>query len=163
MPSALILVANGTEEMEFVITYDVLVRAGIDCTSAFVSDNASAFPTPSSVVTCSRGVKIIADIDLRDLEKPREYDALIIPGGAQGAETLSGSSVVQQLVQDYYKSGKLVGMICAGSLVALRASIPRTAITSHPSVKNQLQNDFDYKEDSVVVSNNLITSRGPGK
>ncbi|KAG5730608.1 hypothetical protein E4T56_gene4127, partial [Termitomyces sp. T112] len=34
-------------------------------------------------------------------------------------------------------------------------------LTSHPSVKAQLEG-FDYSEDSVVISGNLITSRGPG-
>lgn len=37
MPSALILIADGSEETEFVTTYDVLVRAGIDTKSIGVN------------------------------------------------------------------------------------------------------------------------------
>jgi putative intracellular protease/amidase len=43
------------------------------------------------------------------------FDALVIPGGVKGAETLSQKSSVQALVQDFYKSKKVVAMICAGT------------------------------------------------
>jgi transcriptional regulator GlxA family with amidase domain len=36
-----------------------------------------------------------------------------------------------------------------------------TKLTSHPSVKDALS-QFDYSEESVVVSGNIITSRGAG-
>jgi protein DJ-1 len=42
------------------------------------------------------------------------YDAIIVPGGAKGAETLSSNTNVQKLVKSYYDSKKVVGMICAG-------------------------------------------------
>lgn len=42
------------------------------------------------------------------------YDAIIVPGGAKGAETLSSDITVQKLVKSYYDSKKVVGMICAG-------------------------------------------------
>jgi len=162
MPSALVLIANGSEEMEFAITFDTLVRAGVTCTSAFVSETADAHPAPSSVAKCSRGVKIIADVDLRDLEDLHKYDALIVPGGAKGAETLSKDVTVRKLIREYHSNGKIVGMICAGSLAALTASLSNTRLTSHPSVKSQLEGKFEYLDESVVVSGNLVTSRGPG-
>jgi protein DJ-1 len=37
MPSALILLADGSEETEFVTTYDILIRAGIDTKSCGVN------------------------------------------------------------------------------------------------------------------------------
>ena len=48
--------------------------------------------------------------DLQD-----KYDALIIPGGLKGAETLSQSTEVQTLVREYYQGNKIVAMICAGA------------------------------------------------
>jgi len=45
-----------------------------------------------------------------------EYDAVIIPGGLKGAETISQSSFVQSLVKTFYENRKLVGMICAGKV-----------------------------------------------
>src|SRR4051794_33723911 len=43
-----------------------------------------------------------------------KYDLLVIPGGAKGAETISGSKHVQALVREYLNHEKYVGMICAG-------------------------------------------------
>ncbi|KAJ2336817.1 hypothetical protein GGH92_007664, partial [Coemansia sp. RSA 2673] len=35
-------------------------------------------------------------------------------------------------------------------------------LTSHPSVKDQLDRDFHYEDARIVVDGNLVTSRGPG-
>jgi putative intracellular protease/amidase len=45
-----------------------------------------------------------------------KYDILVIPGGAQGAATISKSAAVQELVREFIKDDKIVGMICAGAL-----------------------------------------------
>ncbi|KAJ7754351.1 DJ-1 [Mycena maculata] len=163
--SAVILIADGTEEMEFTITYDTLVRAGVSCRSAYVRDPdaADGGHGAAGYATCSRGIRIVYDAVFDASEfQPSAYDALIIPGGAKGAATMAGSTAVQKLVCDFLKQGKVVGMICAGSLTALSSKLARQPLTSHPSVKAQLENHFEYSEDSVVVSGNLITSRGPG-
>ncbi len=135
MVCALILLAEGTEESEYTITYDVLVRGGVSVRSALVP------PSDHAYVTCSRGVKIVPDIALPDpAEAAREYDALIIPGGAKGAQTISSSSDVQALINDMHDAGKVVGAICAGSLAIKAANLaPGAKITSHPSVKSQLE------------------------
>ncbi|KAJ8522412.1 hypothetical protein ONZ45_g1001 [Pleurotus djamor] len=160
---ALILIADGTEEMEFTITYDTLVRSGVTCTSAFVPASGAGSSASPPFAKGSRGINIQPD---RYFEKahcePEHFDALVIPGGAVGASTLSKSTDVQELVREYLKQDKVVGMICAGSLAALTSKLPRQKLTSHPSVKAELEKDFDYSEDPVVVSNNLVTSRGPG-
>lgn len=81
---------------------------------------------------CSRGVKILPDTTLQPLNAgpvcaevalrdcldhglQDKYDALVIPGGLKGAETLSQSTEVQTLVREYYDSKKIVAMICAGT------------------------------------------------
>ncbi|KAJ6623653.1 class I glutamine amidotransferase-like protein [Mycena sp. CBHHK59/15] len=163
MPSVVILLADGTEEMEFTITYDTLVRAGVTCCSAYVQDPADPSSSERLFAKGSRGIRIMHDA-VFDAQKflPGSYDALIIPGGAKGAETMSTNAAVQALVRDFIQAGKIVGMICAGSLTALTSKLVRQPMTSHPSVKSHLENAFDYSEDPVVISNNLITSRGPG-
>jgi protein DJ-1 len=88
-----------------------------------------------------------------------KHDLLVIPGGAQGAETMSKHPSVQELVRRYLDKGKLVGMICAGafdaktlfaskkcewfntgSMLALTAKLPSQPLTSHPSVRSLLEN-----------------------
>ncbi|KAG6331358.1 hypothetical protein ID866_7732 [Astraeus odoratus] len=169
---ALILIADGTEEMEFTITYDTLVRAGVECASANVQSGGSPYGsvgTSPALVVCSRGIKILPDTTLQPLAAgPDKYDALVIPGGLKGAETLSQSTEVQTLVREYFNGGKIVAMICAGTLAAKTAGLPPQPVTSHPVIQNDLTSVFDYKEDSVIVSDKvegkgtLVTSRGPG-
>lgn len=156
--------------LQFTITYDVLVRGGIEVQSAFVGSSASAQdsqdPHGSEFVTCSRGVKIIPDLRLPDLAGGKaleQYDAIIVPGGVKGAETISQNDDVTKLLSAFAGKGKVVAAICAGSLAIKAAGIGKdNAITSHPSVKGELEKDYHYKDDRVVIADKLITSRGPG-
>ncbi|EKM57044.1 uncharacterized protein PHACADRAFT_160579 [Phanerochaete carnosa HHB-10118-sp] len=165
MAKACILIADGTEEMEFTITYDTLVRAGVSCASAYVpsgADNDASFTSPP-FARGSRGINILPDMFFSPQDcTPDKFDLLVIPGGAKGAETISTSSPVQHLVRRFLDEGKFVGMICAGSLAAKTSGLAKQPITSHPSVKSELEKNFDYREDPVVVSGKLVTSRGPG-
>ena len=125
------------------ITYDTLVRAGVACTSAAVY-SPNEIPDGSKTLTCSRGIKIVADSAFEQVvnvglwsaiaipSQPvwksvyqdgsaSDHDLLVIPGGAKGAETISKDSRVKKLVRFYLSQNKHVGMICAGmpSLIPL--------------------------------------------
>ncbi|KAJ2876375.1 hypothetical protein GGH93_000784 [Coemansia aciculifera] len=158
---AIVFIANGTEEMEAVITIDVLRRAGIQVLVLAVEISAGH-------VVCSRGVKLVPDAYLGDDSvKITTYDAVVIPGGAEGAAMLSENPQVRSILADFYAQKKLVAAICAGSLAIKAAGIQTKVsqplrLTSHPSVKDQLEHDFLYKDERVVVDGNLVTSRGPG-
>ncbi|KAI0688389.1 DJ-1 [Cytidiella melzeri] len=166
MLKAAILIAEGTEEMEYTITWDTLTRAGVDCRSVCVSNYehiSISKPGLPELVKCSRGVLIRPDVFFSpEVVTPDKFNLLVIPGGAKGAERLSQSSHVQHAVRQFLEKDKYVGMICAGVLTALTSGLARQPLTSHPSVKAQLDNDFEYSEDPVVVSGKLVTSRGPG-
>ncbi|KAJ1851349.1 hypothetical protein LPJ73_003064 [Coemansia sp. RSA 2703] len=157
----IVFVANGTEEMEATITIDVLRRAGIQV--LVLSVEADSGP-----VTCSRNVRIVPDAILGDDSiKIATYDCVVVPGGAQGAETLSQNDQVKSILAEFHARNKVVAAICAGSLAIKSAGIQDKVpqplcLTSHPSVRDQLENDFVYKDDRVVVDTNLVTSRGPG-
>jgi len=156
---ALVLLADGAEEMEATISIDVLRRAQITVTVAGVALENKTF------AVCSRGVKIIPDVTwgLEESSNLSDHDAIIIPGGAKGAKTLSENPGIQDLIRNYHRQGKVVAMICAGTLAAKASGIALgEKITSHPSVKEELAKDYDYQESRVAVSDNLITSRGPG-
>lgn len=166
MSKAIVFLTQGTEEMEFTITYDVLVRGGVNVTSVYVPETGKPVAPMNGLVIASRGVKLGADTTLEAFLQNGnvdQYDAYVIPGGAGAAKTLSKDENVLKILHDAHASGKVVGMICAGTLAALGAQIGlKGPITSHPSVKNQLDSFYEYKESPVVVSNNLVTSRGPG-
>ncbi|KAJ2009524.1 hypothetical protein GGI04_000373 [Coemansia thaxteri] len=158
---ALVLVANGSEEMEAVTVIDVLRRAGIHV--LVLAAEPSATP-----VVCSRGVRLVPDAYLGDdAAKIGSYDAVVVPGGVEGAASLSQNAQVRSMLADFYAQRKLVAAICAGSLAIKTAGIQAKVsqplrLTSHPSVKDQLDRDFHYEDARIVVDGNLVTSRGPG-
>ncbi len=152
-PNALVLLAEGSEEIEAVITIDVLRRGDIDVTVAGVDGEEP--------VRCSRGVVIVPDVALADVTT--DFDILILPGGAEGARRLAEAPRVGELLRAHEEADRWVGAICAAP-IALKAhqAFRGRRMTSHPSVRTMLQDWGDYSDHSVVADRKLITSRGPG-
>ena len=158
---ALVLVADGTEDMEAVITIDVLRRAQIQVDVANVHSKTQAH------VECANKTKILPDLSPQDLVKLKSnidaYDIIILPGGMAGAVTFAKDPVVQSLLMEFQNAGKYVAAICAGPIALLPGQIHQgKLITSHPSVRQQLVGAYQYVEERVVADAKLITSRGPG-
>ncbi|MEZ4383451.1 MAG: DJ-1/PfpI family protein [Nannocystaceae bacterium] len=153
VPRALLLLAEGVEEMEVTITADVLRRGGVDVVLAALGELAP--------IRCSRGVHIVPDARL--VEVDGEFDVLILVGGAEGVRRLCASRLVGHMLRAREEAGALVAAICAAPL-ALRhheAFMGRT-MTCHPSVESRVMEHGRRGEGPVVVDGNLITSRGPG-
>lgn len=164
MPAALILIADGTEEIEFVTPYDVLIRAGVAVKSAGVNLKNESF------AICSRGVRILPDEPSID-KIAAEYDAdiLILPGGGPGAKTFCDSDTVLELVKQFRERGKFVGAICAGTTALVKSyekeagKVQKVTVTSHPSVEKEIRDKgWSYSSERVVVDGRVVTSRGPG-
>ncbi|KAJ2776231.1 hypothetical protein H4R18_005782 [Coemansia javaensis] len=147
--------------MEVVIAADVLRRAGIQVVVLAVG-------VASGTVICSRGTKIVPDAYLGDdTVRIGTFDAVVVPGGMPGTDVMVLNPQVRSILAEFHAQRKIVGAICAGVLAIKAAGIQAKAphplrITSHPSVRPQLERDFVYEEDRVVVDCNLVTSRGPG-
>lgn len=69
--SALVCLAHGSEETEAVTTIDLLVRGGIKVTTASVASDGN------TAITCSRGVKMLADAPLVEVADG-EYDVIVL-------------------------------------------------------------------------------------
>uniref|UniRef100_A0A1W7RAN9 Protein deglycase DJ-1zDJ-1 n=1 Tax=Hadrurus spadix TaxID=141984 RepID=A0A1W7RAN9_9SCOR len=154
---ALLILANGAEEMEAVITADVMRRGGVNVTVAGLDS--------SQPVHCSRDIIIQPDKSLDDALKDAPYDVIVLPGGLKGAESLAASKKVGDLLKDQEKSGRFIAAICAAP-ISLKSHGIATGkmLTSHPSKKDEMNEGgkYQYSEDRVVVDGQLITSRGPG-
>ncbi|KAF2622678.1 DJ-1 [Macroventuria anomochaeta] len=170
MPKALILVADGSEEIEFVTPYDILTRAGFEIQSAGVNLKNENY------AHMTRNIRIVPDHPtLSSVSNPESYDTLILPGGAPGAKTFSNSNDVLQLIASFRAQGKYVAAICAGTTALVAAqklaassktesgASQKVKITSHPSVKDEIKEaGWEYSEERVVVDRRVVTSRGPG-
>lgn len=156
MTHALIALANGSEEMEAVITIDILRRAKIQVTVASVEDSLH--------IVASRGVKLTADKFIAEcVDKP--WDIIVLPGGMPGAKTLGECDALMQLVAQQVASKKWVAAICAAPAVALgsREMLKGIRATCFPSFQPQLNQCGAIIENSaVVVDAPFVTSQGPG-
>lgn len=150
---ALVLLAQGNEEIEAVITIDVLRRAGINVTVAGV-DGADP-------IRCSRGVMITPDVALEEVSG--EFDIVVLPGGTEGAQRLAEAPAVGKLLRNQEGAGRWVGAICAAPVALKQHGVFQgRRMTSHPSVRALLEDWAEYSEHPVIEDGNLITSRGPG-
>ncbi|ORY18861.1 class I glutamine amidotransferase-like protein [Clohesyomyces aquaticus] len=165
MPKALLLIADGSEEIEFVTPYDVLTRAGFEVKSVGVQLQNEGW------AHCTRNIRIVPDSPtlaaLPHQNAHEVYDILILPGGGPGAKTFCSSTDVLELIHRFRAAGKWVAAICAGT-TALVASVKafedgKSTVTSHPSVKGEIEGEgWKYSEERVVVYGKVVTSRGPG-
>lgn len=154
MRKALVLLAEGVEEMEAVIAIDVLRRCGVEVVAASTG--------MAREITASRGVRLIADVLLHEALPAAGFDVLVIPGGAGGARRLAGDPRVLELVRLYAQAGKLIAAVCAGPLALEAAGVLHgVRITSHPAVRDQFPG-VQLCSDRVAVDGNFITSQGPG-
>ncbi|KAK7093912.1 Parkinson disease protein 7 homolog [Littorina saxatilis] len=156
MPSALVFLAEGAEEMETVISVDVLRRGGVDVTLAGVGHKGP--------IKCSRDVSIVPDAAVEDALKKGPYDVLVLPGGGGGAKILAESSVVGKALEEQEKRGGFVAAVCAAPTALMAHGIGKgKRVTSYPSFADKMkEGGYTYSEDRVVQDGKLITSRGPG-
>lgn len=151
---ALVLLAEGAEEMEAVICVDVLRRAGIEVVLAGLDGAAP--------VQCSRGVVIVPDAALGDV-KDQPFDVVVLPGGVGGADRLAASTEVGALLRERESRGAYVAAVCAApAVLATHGVFAGRAMTSHPSVAEKLAEHARRNDDPVVHDGSLITSQGPG-
>lgn len=121
----------------------------------------------SHEVTCSRGVKLVADSSIAEAAT-RSFDAVVLPGGMPGAERLRDCKTLTSILRHQKSAGKWYGAICASPAVVLAAHgliDAHAAATCYPSAKFvDAIPDKSRIEERVVVDADakLITSRGPG-
>ena len=154
MPTALILLAQGCEELEAVTVIDLLRRAGIEVVTAGLATGA---------VTASRGTVLIPDSTLT-AEQDRTFDLVVLPGGLPGARHLEEDPRVLDLVRRQTTAGRLVAAICAAPKVLAAAGLlaGRRATAYPGSVRAADYPGLTLLNDAVVVDGPVVTSRGPG-
>ena len=150
----LVPLADGFEEMEGIIIIDVLRRAGLEVRTASLK--------PGEVLA-SRKTRHLADTTI-DAVRKETFDAVVLPGGAEGARNLAADAHLAEILQDMKTRDRIIGAICAAPNVLLQQGIlgdsdrftlhPGTLPDNHPGI---------YDPDARLVrSGNVFTSKGPG-
>jgi protein deglycase len=94
--------------------------------------------------------------------KEKDLDLIVFHEGQSGTDNLRNDAWVTQLLKKMDGLSKNIAAICAAPLVLMDAGIlGYRYITSHPSVQNDLQG-INYKDDRVVVDENIVTSKSKG-
>lgn len=147
--------AQGCEELEAVTIIDLLVRAGIKVTTVSLDNE--------KVIQASRGVKLIADASILDVQST-DFDMVVLPGGLPGANHLNDSKELHAFLAEMSNRGVIIGAICAAPKVLVSAGLlDHKKATSYPGhIDKQPAKEMSYLEDAVVIDGNIVTSRGPG-
>jgi 4-methyl-5(b-hydroxyethyl)-thiazole monophosphate biosynthesis len=152
MPSVLLPLAHGSEDLEAITVLNILRRAGIEAVSASLDGQA---------IRGSRGTIIVPDTSLDDALK-RQFDMVVLPGGQPGTNNLKSDSRIIKLVQDMAANGQYVCAICAApSILAAAGLLDSKRATAYPGALSAFPL-VSIQPHAVVEDGKFITSRGPG-
>ncbi len=155
---AILISPRGTEEPEFAKPKAAVEAAGGAITIISLTDDDARSVNndldPGATFTVD---KAIGDVSAS------QFDALIIPGGSVGADTLRGSADVVAFVRDFFTAGKPVAAICHAPWVLIEADqVEGRTLTSFPTLQTDIRNaGGTWVDEEVVVDQGLVTSRNP--
>jgi 4-methyl-5(b-hydroxyethyl)-thiazole monophosphate biosynthesis len=154
-----IMLADGFEEVEALTVVDVLRRANIACDMISIG---------KEYVLGSHRIIVKADKLFSEIDKD-SYEMIYLPGGHVGANNLRDFNPLIDWIRYAYQNEKYLVAICAAPIVLAKAGIiQRKEVTSYPDdIYRKALQDANYVDDNhkmeemVVVSDRIITSRGP--
>ena len=105
--------------------------------------------------------KVTTDASIDEVS-PRDFDALVIPGG-YSPDLIRTNEKMVSFVRSLYEGQKPVAAICHAGWLLAEADIAKgKTLTSWPSIKTDLVNaGANWVDQEVVEDGNLITSRKP--
>lgn len=154
MKKAAILIADGFEEAEALVPFDLLSRGGIQVDLVSVSGR----PTAEG----ARGL-VIKGLVPMDGYAFSEADALVLPGGSGGYEVLRASGTVREQAKAFAENAdKILGGICAsGALLGELGLLKGKNYTCFPTMNGDFGGTYK-KHDHAVIDGNIVTGVGPG-
>jgi protease I len=153
-----IIATNGVEQVELEKPRQAVTEAGADTELLSPEEGdiqamnhdlepADTFPVDKSISDVTAG----------------DYDGLILPGGTVNADKLRIEPDVISFLQEFFRSGKPVGVICHGPWPLVEADLVRgRTLTSYPSLQTDIRNaGGEWVDEEVVVDEGLVSSRNP--
>jgi protease I len=107
-------------------------------------------------------IELPVDVNIEDAD-PREYDALVIPGGVLNPDKMRSNDKCVEFAQHFLQEGKPVAAICHGPQLLIETGmLEGRNMTSYSSIKTDLMNaGAIWTDREVIVDNGLVTSRSP--
>ena len=152
MKKALVIFADGFEEIEAVSAVDILRRLGVAVTTAALNWKRA---------TGAHGMEIATDASLGEVCMDN-FDAVVLPGGMPGAENLSKDREVCDLLKRSAEKGIVIAAICAAPFVlAENGILDHKKFTMYPGFDDRL-NGLKYVDTPAVGDGNVVSGKGPG-
>lgn len=149
---ALIMVADGFEDMELYYPYYRLIEEGIGVDVAtpqrgrITGKHGYTFDSKRTIAECN----------------PEDYDLLVIPGG-RAPESVRLVEKAVAITRRMFEDGKTIASICHGGQLLVSADVLRgKTATSWKGIRDDLRAaGAKVVDKEVVVDGNLVTSRCP--
>lgn len=151
-----LFLADGFEEVEALTPVDYLRRAGAEVVTVSISG--------AKEVTGAHKVVIRADALIREIDAESGC-ALVLPGGMPGSTNLAASPELDAIIRRFDADKKYIAAICAAPAFVLGAKglLDGHSYTCYPGAEAEVcRSCAEWSASPVVVSDHIITSRGPG-
>lgn len=144
----MIIVANGLEECEALVTYDLLFRAGIETDLVGLENE----------IVSSHNVTFKPHKHINEIN-PDDYECLVLPGGMPGTLNLENDERVSKIIDKFVENNKLIAAICAApSILIHKGLLGSNRFICYPGFENGLT----PANGKAVQDNNFITGKGLG-
>lgn len=148
-----IMLADGFEETEALVPWDVLKRAGAEVQLVSVS--------ASKRVTGAHGLAVEADSVIDDIG-PSVPDCVVLPGGMPGTLNLKACAKLSEMLLKADAEGKVIAAICAApSVLGGLGLLKGKKAVCFPGFENALEGAKVVKA-SVCRDGRIITAKGMG-
>lgn len=154
MSKALLVYADGSEDLEITAPADILTRSGVEVVRAAICPSGTK-------VTLAHGTTVECDVNIADAKGP--FDAIVIPGGLPGAYNCRDSAKLLELLKEQKAAGRYICAICAspGFVLAHHGFITdNDKATGYPGCTDNIKN---CTGEGVVIDEQakLVTGKGP--
>lgn len=145
-----LFLANGFEDMEAVVPFDLMKRAGIEVVTVGIG---------GKTVESAHGLSVTAEIS----EEKVDFDnaeAFVFPGGWPGAKNLKNSETVNNAITFALHNDIIIGAICAspGYVLSGTGALSGKKYTCFPGFEVP---EGEYTAEKLEIDGKLITACGP--
>ena len=145
-----LFLADGFEDMEAVVPFDLMKRAGIDVVTVGVGKTA---------VKSAHGLSVTAEISEENVDF-KKAEAFVFPGGWPGAKNLKNSETVNNAITFALHNDIIIGAICAspGQVLSGTGALSGKKYTCFPGFEVP---EGEYTAEKIEIDGKLITANGP--
>jgi deglycase len=153
-----ILAADGVEQVELERPREAVERAGAE--TELLSLERGEIQAMNGDIEPADTFEVDREVASAAVE---DYDALLLPGGTVNPDKLRMDEQAVGFLQEFFSTGKPVGVICHGPASLIEADLVRgRTLTSWPSIRTDIRNaGGTVVDEEVVTDQGLVSSRSP--